>query len=137
VIICITFFSLHIEKGGAPSEWKAKLTMGELKPFVTCFVKTGITALKAPHMKLAVVKAFHDDGLFKLIRSDEQQEIAQTALSENAIQESRLTLPFTFGDVRRLLIAMEGQEEESDEAKGDEEIGEEDSDDEDDEEGDE
>jgi hypothetical protein len=37
-------FDVHVENGGVPAEWRAKLTMGELKPFVTAFVEVGITA---------------------------------------------------------------------------------------------
>jgi hypothetical protein len=85
-----------------------------------------MAALKTPNMKLAIANAFENDGLFKLIRSEEQQAIAGAAILEATIAESRLTLPFTFGDLRRqineALAAVDNEAEESDQERGDEEI---------------
>jgi hypothetical protein len=96
-------FQVHIDKGFAPAAWSAKLTMGELKPFVTSFVEVGISGLKTPEMKLTIARAFENDGLFKIIRSDERQEIAAEESAERTIAESNLTLPITFGQLRRHL----------------------------------
>jgi hypothetical protein len=112
-------FEVHIANGGSPTTWRAKLTMGELKPHVTSFVETGITALKTPEMKATIRKAFEEEGLFNIIRGVERQQIAEAESLQRVTEESRLVLPFTFGDLRRSLKhlnkdslnAVEGQEE--------------------------
>jgi hypothetical protein len=104
-------FDVHIANGGSPTTWRAKLTMGELKPHVTSFVETGIMALKTPEMKATIRKAFEEDGLFNIIRGVERQQIAEAESLQRVTEESRLVLPFTFGDLRRSLKHINNNEE--------------------------
>jgi hypothetical protein len=54
--------------------------MGALKPHVTAFVAKGIEALRTPDMVATIKRAFAEDGLFELMRSDELQAEARRVL---------------------------------------------------------
>jgi hypothetical protein len=108
-------FDVHIERGGQPFNWKAKLNMGDLKPFITSFVETGVAALKTVEMKAAIIKAFEQDGLFNIIRSEEQQLIAEASIAARTVEESNLRLPFTWREVRQTLAALNDNDAEQNE----------------------
>jgi hypothetical protein len=61
---------------GDPTLFQPKLTMGELKPFMVEFVKTGRQALTTPEFKATLAKAFAEDGLFTLMRSPARKAIS-------------------------------------------------------------
>ena len=73
-------FQKHIDAGLDPALWEPKLTLGNLKPHITKFVKHGIDGLSTDEMKIVIQSAFANDGYFALMRSEEWQLKAQIEL---------------------------------------------------------
>jgi hypothetical protein len=86
--------------------------MGDLKPFITGFVEIGMAALQTADMKATIIRAFEQDGLFNIIRSEGQQLIAEASMASRTVEESSLTLPFTWGQLRRNLEALADEQNE-------------------------
>jgi hypothetical protein len=47
-------------------DWSPKLKMGDLKPLIKGWIQTAMTNLAGADMKPSLVKAFKNDGHFKL-----------------------------------------------------------------------
>jgi len=64
-----------------PALWRAKLTMGALKPFMTGFVECGMKAIRTEAMQATIKRAFAEDGLFQQMRGAECQAVARAELA--------------------------------------------------------
>jgi hypothetical protein len=58
----------YLSNGGKLAEFRMKLTMGAMKPFMYDFVGKGISALRTPEMKVTISEAFIKDGRYMIAR---------------------------------------------------------------------
>ena len=116
-------FENHLERNQDAALWKPVLTMGTLKPCIVEFVETGMQAVRTPEFSSVIKTAFHNDGLFGLMRSNEYQTSALAALAPlngptvravNAVANDGL-LPVTIADDEEEEAAVFGLDELGDE----------------------
>jgi len=59
----------YLRNGGVLAQFKMKLTMGVMKPYMYSFVDSGVKALRTPEMKQTIASAFVRDGRYQIARA--------------------------------------------------------------------
>jgi hypothetical protein len=74
-------FNAHLAKGYQPEEWKFNFNMGNLKPHITTFVKSGMALLCTPQFSQTLRDCFAKECCFAEMRSEEMQREALASLA--------------------------------------------------------
>ena len=102
-------FQKHCDNGLEAALWEPKITMGNLKPFITSFVNHGMEKLKTPEMVEAIKTCFAERGFFSMMRSPMMQLEARQQLEQEAAAALALIeqVPVSEGDELDDAIALE------------------------------
>ena len=73
-------FNEHVESGAPAAEFKASLSVGELKPHFPDFVLVGLAAIKTPVMKETIKEVFAKDGCFEIMRHPDRIAAARARI---------------------------------------------------------
>lgn len=87
-----TNFDTHLAEGKEAHAWNPALSYGQLKPLFPSWIEEAVSSLRTEDMKATIADCFRFAGRFELMRSEEQQGLAQDRIAARPAAQPLLIL---------------------------------------------